>query len=434
MTAATKLHIGMSLAPTWLTGDAWRRDDSEVEGLFSSGYFADIAQRSERAKLDFVFRPDTLFMQADLLKNSPGFASLDPTILLAAIADKTSHIGLLSTVSTTFYPPYVIARQIQSLNALSKGRAGWNIVTALAGNENFGLSQMPSSEERYARAQEATEVVCRLWESFPEEAMRLDRASGIYSDPEKIRQLDHVGDYFSVKGPLNVPAPCKDRIPLVQAGASDVGRDFAGAVADAVFAATPDMAAALEIRTDLRKRAQAAGRSVDAIKVLPGLSLFLASSRAEATDLYWETHARVDRSKKFAGIKEAIGLDLTDWPHDKPVTLEDLPPQDPMVNSRTVAALLRRLIARDSPTPDEIMKAPEVIGAAHWQVIGTVGDAIDDIRRWQQAGAVDGFIAVPGGSVEAVRLTLEELVPELGDAGLFRKEYRGETFLSHLTE
>jgi len=434
MTSSKKLHIGMSLAPTWLSGDAWRRGDSGVEGLFSPQYYVDIAQRSEAAKLDFVFRPDTLFLDAARLENSPGFASLDPTLLLAAIAGATTHIGLLSTVSTTFFPPYVIARQIQSLNAISNGRAGWNVVTALDGNENFGLTEMPTSDERYARARESVEIVRRLWKSFPGEALKLDRATGRYADPVAIRAIEFDGSFYKVRGPLNMPDTGTDPIPLIQAGASPVGRAFAASVADAVFAATPDRAAAIELRSDLRNLAEASGRSADTIRVLPGLSLYLAGSRAEARELYMETHKRLDRNQKFAAVKACIGLDLTDWPNDKPVTAEDLPEEPATVKNRTMAGLLRRLIGRDSPTPDELLKCPEVIGSAHWQIVGTVDDAVDGIRDWHDAGAIDGFIAVPGGSVSSMHLTLHDLVPRLAEAGRFRSDYSGTSFYSHLTE
>ena len=152
MSTPKRLHIGMSLAPPWLSGDAWRRPDSNIEGIFGSDFAVDIARRSEAAHLDFVFRPDVSSLPLDVLETGSGFASLDPTVLLAAVARETSRIGLVSTVSTTFYPPYVVARQLQSLHWISDGRAGWNIVTALQGHENFGLDAMPDAEQRATRA------------------------------------------------------------------------------------------------------------------------------------------------------------------------------------------------------------------------------------------------------------------------------------------
>lgn len=434
MGISRRLHIGMSLAPTWLSGEGWRRPDSDVEHLFSSGFYLDIARRAEAAHLDFVFRPDTLFLTRDVLDKGPGFSSLDPTVLLASIARETSHIGLLSTVSTTFLPPYVVARQIQTLNWLSNGRAGWNIVTALEGHENFGLQAMPTAEERYARAAEFTAVVRELWQSYPHDALEMDKASGRFADPALIKPIDHAGRHLNVKGPLNIPAFGKGRIPLVQAGASPTGRDFAASVADAVFASTPDKAMAIDLRLDLQRRAEGHGRRADAVKLMPGLSLYLADSRAEAKELFAETHARADRSRRLAAIGEMTGLELSGWPEERRVTAGDLPAAPENPRSRTHAELLRRLIARDEPTVGELLLRPEVIGSAHWQVIGTVDDAFAAISDWSESGAIDGFIAVPGGSVASMRLMFDGLMPRLVDAGMFREAYRGTTFAEHLAD
>ncbi|ATN36633.1 LLM class flavin-dependent oxidoreductase (plasmid) [Rhizobium sp. ACO-34A] len=434
MTVRKKLHVGMSLAPTWLSGDAWRRPDSGIESVFGSDFYVDIARRAEAAKLDFVFRPDSLFLNTQVLETSQGFASLDSTVLLAAIARETSHIGLLTTASTMFVPPYMLARQIMSLHWLSNGRVGWNIVTALDGNENFGLPAMPSSEERYARAAEYTELVRLLWQSFPEEALKRDRESGRYADPGRIRPVNHNGPHFSVKGPLNLPAFDRAPIPLVQAGASEVGRNFASSVADAIFAATPDIEAATDLRRDLRQRAEGHGRRADDIRLLPGLSLYLAATRKEAQELFAFTHARGDRNRKIAHILKLTGLDLADWSEDRRITAADLPSELPAGASKTHAELLKRVIMREEPLLRDLLGRPEVIGSGHWQIVGTVDDAVQEISAWADAGAIDGFITTPGGSPGSMGLALEELMPRLSDAGLLRKDYAGSTFAGHFCE
>ena len=434
MPPTKKLNIGMSLAPTWLSGDAWLRSDSGVENLFHGEFYLDIAQRAEEAKLDFAFLPDSLFLNTSMLATGAGFASLDPTLLQASIAAGTSRIGLLSTASTTFFPPYIVARQIQSLNWLSKGRAGWNIVTALDGNENFGLPEMPSPEDRYSRAAEFTEVVRRLWQSFPQEALKLDRVNGQFADPDQVNPIDHEGRFYNVKGPLNLPRYDKARIPLIQAGASDAGRAFAASVADAIFASTPDRAAAFDLRKDLRSRAEALGRKGDDIRILPGLSLFLAPTKTEAKELFAETNARVTRQRGLGTVQEMIGLDLTDWPEDRKVTGAALPPPPEKVRSQTHSQLLRRMIERDEPTVVDLLTRPEVVGSAHWLVVGTPADAVAAIKDWAVAGAVDGFVAFPGGSIGSVASFLEEVVPALSELGLFRTAYRGTTFLDHLND
>lgn len=427
------LHIGMTLASTWLSGEGWRRPDSAVDGLLGYQYYVDIAKRAEAAKLDFVFRPDVLAVNMEHLGQGSGMAGLDPTLLLSAIAHATNKIGLLTTVSTTFYPPYILARMLMSLHWLSKGRAGWNIVTALDGHKNFSLEDMPTPADRYARAAEVTEIVMQLWESFPREAWEPDRDRGQFVHADLVHPIQYHGQFHKVEGPLSVPGfgSGLNRIPLVQAGASETGRDFASRVADATFAAAPDMDAAIELRRDLRRRAKAHGRSENAVRLMPGLSLYLADTEAEANELYRATHAQADEARKMACILEMTGLDLTEWPKDHRVCLNDLPQMPQKLRSRTHAELLRRAIERHEPTVCELLKMPEVMGSAHWQVIGTVGQAVDAIHTWREAGAMDGFILFPGGSVECMHRCLDELCPTLSAEGLLRREYSGATFASH---
>ncbi|MFT4247486.1 MAG: NtaA/DmoA family FMN-dependent monooxygenase [Pseudomonas sp.] len=426
------LCIGLSLAITWLTGDGWRRADSDVERIHTAGFYLDIARRAERAGLDFLFRPDALFLDPQALERGPGFSSLEPTVLLAAIAHATARIGLVTTASTRFNPPYAVARQLQSLSWVSDGRAGWNIVTSLDGGRNFGAAAMSSSQQRYAQALEFTEAVLRLWRSFPHEALLVDREAGRFADAGRIAPIDHAGAFFQVQGPLNIPAHPSGRLPLFQAGASPWGRDFAARVADAVFAASPDLAAGIELRQDLRARAQAHGRRAEAIRVLPGLSLYLGDSAEEARELYQATHARQDRSRGLAYLRELIGLDLSGLAPDQPVTAQMLPDPAQPVRSHTHAELVRRLIARERPTVDTLLARPEVAGSAHWRVVGTVEDALAEIRARVQAGAADGFIALPGGALRSLELLLDELVPRLAEQGLFRDGYAGTTLREHL--
>jgi len=434
MKLRAKLCIGMSLAPTWLSGEGWRRPDSGIEGLYSSDFALEIARRAEAAHLDFVFRPDTYHLPLEPLEQSFGFSSLDATLMMAAIARETSRIGLLTTISTTFSAPYMAARQLMSLHWLSRGRAGCNLVTALSGNENFGLPEMPSSNQRYARAAEFIQVMRALWSSFPAEALRIDRAAGQYADTTLIHPIDHKGADFAVKGPLNLPEFPGPRLPLMQAGGSVTGMDFAGSVADMVFAQTPDMAAALAMRQELSARARAHGRAPRDLRLLPGLSLYLGRTRAEARDLFLATHARVDREQRIARVKAATGLDLAGWEGDRRITAADLPDTPPAARSPTQAAALAAAIRRETPRVDDLLARPEVLASLHWQVIGTVEDATAEIARWFEAGAVDGFVAVPGGAPSSLDLTLGELIPRLAEAGLFRSTYSGTTFLEHLEQ
>ena len=426
------LCIGLSLATTWLGGDGWRRPDSRVEDIHTPGFYAGIARSAEDARLDFLFRPDALCVDPQALAGGPGFSSLDPAVLLAALATATSRIGLVATASTTFGAPWTVARQLLSLHHVSGGRAGWNIVTSLDGNRNFGMAAMPDSRERYARALEFTAVVRRLWDSYPHDALQLDRTTGRYADPARIRPIDHTGPAFDVQGPLNLPSlPCGPP-PLFQAGASDCGRDFAARVADGVFAASPDIAAGIELREDLRRRAVAHGRAADAIRVLPGLSLFLGETADEARDLYRATHARQDRARGLARLQALLGLDAAALAPERRVTPDMLADAARPVGSRTHADLLHRFVARERPTVRDLLARPEVAGSGHWRVVGTPRDAVREIAERVDAGAADGLIALPGGSHRSLALFLDEVVPALVERGRFRRDYAGTTLRAHL--
>ncbi|RDD68748.1 LLM class flavin-dependent oxidoreductase [Paracoccus versutus] len=429
-----RLCIGMSVAPTWLSGEGWRHRDSGIEGLYSSDLALDVARRAEAAHMDFVFRPDASFLPLPVMAQSFGFSSLDPTLLLASIARETRRIGLVTTISTTFGHPYHAARQLMSLHWLSRGRAGWNVVTALQGNENFGLPEMPSSEARYARAAEFTEVVRRLWASFPAEALLVDRENGRYADTDLILPIDHHGPQFQVSGPMNLPQYPGPDIPLMQAGGSSLGVDFAGQVADMVFGMTPDMPTALEMRRQLSERALAHGRQPRDVRLLPGLSLYLGETRDEARALFLTTHARIDRRQRMRLAQEFLGLDLRDWPEDRPITPADLPADHRSSRCASHCEALRRIVRDQRPTPADLLARPEILASVHWQVIGTVEDAVREIAAWFRAGAIDGFIAVPGGSIRSLDLLLEALIPRLVQQGLFRPRYSADTLRGHLEE
>lgn len=426
-----QMHIGLSLSATWLRGSAWRSEDSRVEEMFSPALFVELARRAEAARLDFIFRADTLFLDPQGLGAAPGFSSLDPMVQLAAIAQATSHIGLVTTASTTFTPPFVTARQLQSLHWISNGRAGWNIVTALDGQANFGLDSMPEAEWRYERAAEFTELVRALWRSYPHDALVLDRAAGCFAESDRVAPVDHRSKHFSVAGPLTLPGHPAGPPPLFQAGASETGRDFAASVADAIFASTPDMAAAIALRQELRRRARALGRAENAIRVMPGLALILAETRAEARVMFNALQSRQDVERRYAFIEKSLGLDLRGRSLDSRIDPETISGIAPSVRSRTHAELLLRLIVNDSPTIAELLRRPESSGSAHWQIVGTPADAAETIAEWFAAEALDGVIALPG-TMASLGLFLDAVVPALAERGIFRKEYGGATLAHHL--
>jgi len=277
----TFLTIGLSLSPTWVRGQSWRRPDSRVEELFSAGPYVEAAQRAEAACLDFVFKPDALALNTESLAQGPGFSAVDPIVLMTAAAQATEHISVIPTVSSTYSHPYTSARQLQSLDHLSGGRVGWNVVTSLGGQENFPERTPPT--DTYANAEDFVAMVEALRRTYPSESLRIDREAGVYADPTMISTASPRGRYRST-GPLTVPAISPRRWPLLHAGASEASALFAASHADAVFAMAASEEDARKQRAGLRERALLSGRT-RAPRLLPGLALTLMKDRSSAQEL-----------------------------------------------------------------------------------------------------------------------------------------------------
>ncbi|PES72754.1 LLM class flavin-dependent oxidoreductase [Bacillus cereus] len=403
----------------------------EQESEFNSGIDeqVELAKQAEKSKLDFVFKADYLVAHPDLIARNKGNVILDPTLLFTAIAYATEKIGVFTTASTSFYPPYILARQLQSLNWISNGRVGWNIVTSIDGAENFGEAGMPPSEERYAKAAECTELVRKLWRSHPYEVLKEGNTDVIR---EMVKPIEHRGEYFEVKGPLNVPQHISGEIPLFQAGASEPGRNFAASVADAIFAAMPDVESGIELRRDLRRRAVQHGRQSDDIRVLPGLYFFIGDTYEEALEMHRQAHQHLTKEKRYALLEMVLGLDVRGIPLESKVTEDMLPSREQTVRSKTHAELLRNYIMKNEPTVEQILERPEVVGSAHWVAVGTSQDVCKQIMDRFEAGALDGFIAIPGGPPKSLDLFFSEVIPLFVRAGVFREEYTSSTLREHL--
>lgn len=426
------LIAGLSLASTWLSGSAWRRADSQAERHHDVDLYVELARRAERACLDFVFRPDTVFLDPLSQVQGPGTSALDPTLLLACVARATRHIGVVTTLSTSFQEPFHIARTLESLQIISAGRAAWNLVTGLEGQGNFGHRPFLKAAARYRQAEESLQVVQALLGSHPAAALQLDRKGGRYADAQAIQPIHHRGTHFQVQGPLTLPAGRFGRLPIFQAGASEDGRAFAARHADAVFAAVPTLDAARELRTALQQRALQDGRGAGAVRVFPGLSLYLAPTRDEAQALFDRAHEHLGRSQRLARLASILGIAVDGIASDRRLDPDDFPEPNQPVRSRTHAELLRRRIASDRPHLDELLGWPEVISSAHWQVVGTPNDAVEQILSWQSVGAIDGLIALPGGSLGSVGLFLDQVVPGLQSAGRLKRSYTGTCLLDRL--
>lgn len=388
-----------------------------------------MALQAEEAKLDFVFKADYLVAHPDLIARNKGNVMLDPTLLFTAIAYATEKIGVVTTASTSFYPPYILGRQLQSLNWISNGRVGWNIVTSIDGAENFGETGMPPSEERYAKAAECTELVRKLWRSHPYEVLKVDNTEVIR---EMVKPIEHSGEYFEVKGPLNIPQHISGEMPLFQAGASEAGRNFAASVADAIFAAMPDIESGIELRQNLRRRAEKHGRKQDDVRVLPGLYFFIGDTYEEALEMHRQAHQHLTMEKRLALLEMVLGLDARGIPLESNIKEDMLPSREQTVRSKTHAELLRNFIIKNEPTVEQILERPEVVCSAHWVTIGTPQDVFQQIMKRFEAGALDGFIAIPGGPQKSLDLFFSEVIPLFVKAGVFREEYTGSTLREHL--
>ncbi|PGC69971.1 LLM class flavin-dependent oxidoreductase [Bacillus toyonensis] len=421
MSTKKKLCIGLCLISR----------KKERESMFNSGIDeqVELALQAEEAKLDFVFKADYLVAHPDLIARNKGNVMLDPTLLFTAIAYATEKIGVVTTASTSFYPPYILARQLQSLNWISNGRVGWNIVTSIDGAENFGETGMPPSEERYAKAAECTELVRKLWRSHPYEVLKVDNTEVIR---EMVKPIEHSGEYFEVKGPLNIPQHISGEIPLFQAGASEAGRKFAASVADAIFAAMPDIESGIELRQNLRRRAEKHGRKQGDVRVLPGLYFFIGDTYEEALEMHRQTHQHLTMEKRLALLEMVLGLDARGIPLESKIKEDMLPSREQTVRSKTHAELLRNFIIKNEPTVEQILERPEVVGSAHWVAIGTPQDVFQKIMERFEAGALDGFIAIPGGPQKSLDLFFSEVIPLFVKAGVFREEYTGSTLREHL--
>lgn len=417
------IDIGLALAASWVSKNGWRREDSRVEELYSPEIYIELAQKAEQQNIDFLFRPDVMFLHQHSVSAEPGFSSLEPISLLSTIATHTQKIGLVATISTSFFPPYIAARQLQSLQWLSKGRAGWNIVTALEGGNNFGQKSLPPSELRYQIAQEFVDVVQKLWASYPYKAIEANREQGIYADTQQIQPIEHCGEHFSVEGPLNLPSYPNQRVAFFQAGSSDSGRDFAVRNADAIFAAIPDYEAAFELKSDFVNRAELLGRSGSSTKVYPGVSLFLGQTKQQAEELFKQTHSQINLDKVLMHLSKTLSIDLQNWPLNKVVELSDIPDDLSQSRSITHANLIRRRLQKQPLTLHELLITPEVMGSAHWLVVGTADDAVASIIEHVEKGSIDGLIAIPGGSLASVEIFFEQVMPKLRQIGLAKTEY-----------
>ncbi|MEU1984912.1 LLM class flavin-dependent oxidoreductase [Nocardia sp. NPDC019395] len=425
---SSQLHLNAFLMGVGHHEAAWRHPRTDARNVQRVGYFQELARTAERGKLDSVFFADYLAVGHRIERNTQTI--FEPITLLSAMAVATERIGLIATASTGYTEPYNLARALASLDQISAGRAGWNIVTSVGTDEaaNFGYDAVPEHAGRYRRAEEFVEVATALWDSWEHDALVLDTDAGVFADPDKVHTVDHAGERFTVRGPLNVPASAQGRPLLVQAGSSGSGKDFAGRWAEAIFTAQRSIAEGQDFYRDVKARAVAAGRGPDEVKILPGIVPFIAESEAAARRLEQEFTELISPEYALRQLSQMVGVDLSGYPLDAP--LPPLPPIDRIQGNKSRYQLVKDLAKRESLTVGRLI-AELGGGRGHRTVAGTPEQIADDLQRWFEAGAADGFNVMPpylpGGLTDFVA----RVVPILQARGLFRTDYTETTLRGH---
>ncbi|GAB3450704.1 LLM class flavin-dependent oxidoreductase [Actinophytocola sediminis] len=411
--------------------EAWRLPDSRIEESLHVDLYGSLAEQAEAAGAHGLFFSDGV---------TTGVADpssiLEPITALSALAARTRHIGLTATVSTTFTPPFTLARQFASLDHLSGGRAGWNIVTSAWGERNYGDEPLPSHDDRYRFAEEYIQVVSALWESWDADAPVFDREGGVKYRKGSVRRTDARTERHAVEGPLNISRSPQGRPVLFQAGSSTDGKAFAARHADAVFTAQPDLDDGREFYADLKARVAAAGRKPDELKILPGLYGVIESSTERAREVAAELD-RFDATSDFARKRKAFetagfgGKDLSHLDPDQPIPAHELPDPETVQGRRSRYELYRRLVLRGEHTLRELVLRNGKSGSGHWGPVGSAEEVAAEIEDRFLREALDGVVIAPQ-HLGGYRVVFEELLPLLRDRGLFTNDYSGGTYRANL--
>jgi len=424
------LHLNAFLMTIGHHESAWRFPESSLVGSWDLAHYVELARIAERGLFDSIFFGDGPALQGDIRYRPVG--RLDPAPLLSAIATQTERIGLVATASTTYNEPYNLARTFASIDHISGGRAGWNIVTTAGTDaaQNFGLQQTPEHHVRYERAAEFVDVCLKLWDSWEDDFLVGDKQTGVFADQTRIHEIAHTGPFFRVRGPLNVP-PSPQRHPLlVQAGSSDDGRAFAARYAEAVFTAQQTLQEGQEFYADLKRQVREQGRDPDAVKILPGIVAVIGGTEAEAQTKERELAELQVPAYGLKQLSNVLGVQVTEADLDKPV------PTPAEVNVNEIRGMQSRfkvvtdLARREQLTVRELLKRLGG-GRGHRTFTGTPEQIADTLQTWFESGAADGFNIMPPLLPSGLSAFVEHVVPILQHRGLFRTEYTGHTLREH---
>jgi FMN-dependent oxidoreductase (nitrilotriacetate monooxygenase family) len=430
MPATKQLHLGAFMRPATIHTGAWRYPGAFADANFNFGHMQRFIARLEEAKFDAFFMADhlaVLNMPLEALRRSHTVTSFEPMTLLSALAVTTKHIGLIATGSTTFDEPYHVARRFASLDHISGGRAGWNVVTTSNPDAalNFGLDEHMEHDERYRRAREFYDVVTGLWDSFADDAFVRDQASGMFFDPARMHVLDHRGKYFQVRGPLNIARPIQGWPVIVQAGASEAGRQLAAETAEAVFSPSDDIEGARRLYADIKGRMDALGRPREALKMLPGLFVVVGDSLEEAQDKRRRLDALVHAESAIHSLSVWLGHDVARFDLDAP--LPDVPQTNASHSGRERVLAMAR---GEGLTVRQL--AQRLGGWGGLAFVGTASSIADEMQAWLESEASDGFNILFPYLPEGLEDFCGKVVPELQRRGIFRRDYAGATLRENL--
>ncbi|HTY56174.1 MAG TPA: LLM class flavin-dependent oxidoreductase [Candidatus Binataceae bacterium] len=418
------------MRPVSIHTAAWRYPGAFADANFNFQHLTRFAQTLERGKFDAFFMADhlaVLNMPIQALKRSATVTSFDPLTLLPALAVLTKHIGLIATASTTYNEPYHIARKFASLDHISGGRAGWNVVTSGNPDEarNFGLEEHIEHATRYRRAREFFDVVTGLWDSWADDAFIRDVESGVYFDPDKLHVLDHQGEFLRVRGPLNIARPIQGWPVIVQAGASDAGRQLAAETAEVVFGAGSNIENARTFYADVKRRMEVIGRNRDHLKVLPGALVVVGETVEEARNKRLHLDSLVHYDSAIASLSVMLGYDVSRFNPDGP-----LPPIPESNASKSGRERVIELARREHLTVRQL--AQRIGGFGGLAFVGTPATIADEMQEWLFTEACDGFNILFPYLPDGLDDFVDRVVPELQRRGIFRSEYEGKTLRENL--
>jgi FMN-dependent oxidoreductase (nitrilotriacetate monooxygenase family) len=430
MATARQLRLGAFMRPVSIHAGSWRYPNAYPDANFNFAHLRQFAQTLEQGCFDAFFMADhlaVLNMPLEALQRSHTVTSFEPFTLLSALAGATKHIGLIATGSTTFDQPFHVARRFASLDHISAGRAGWNIVTTSNPDAalNFGLETHMEHGERYARAREFFDVVTGLWDSFADDAFVRDVERGIYFDPQKMHVLNHKGKYFSVRGPLTMARPVQGWPVIVQAGASEAGRQLAAETAEVVFAAGSNLAAAQRFYADVKSRMRKIGRDPEHLKILPGALVVVGDTLREAEEKRARLDGLVNYANAIGALSIALGHDASGFDPDAP--LPEIPESNASKSGRERVIELAR---RENLTVRAL--AQRLGGYGGHAFVGTPQSIAEEMQTWLFTAGCDGFNVMFPYLPEGLDDFVTRVVPELQRRGIFRTHYEGTTLRQNL--